>query len=73
MYSIAISMNPHIIDLGPLSIDWRGLMGALALIVGLARTVYLAKRAGMKIEQLFGPLLAAIVVGFIVSRLFERG
>jgi len=40
-------MNPDIVDLGSLSIDWHGIMVVLALICGLALTFYLAKKDGL--------------------------
>jgi phosphatidylglycerol:prolipoprotein diacylglycerol transferase len=64
-------MNPDIVELGPFSIEWHGVLTVVALICGLALTMYLAKKAGMQIEQLFAPMLVAIIAGIIMSRLFH--
>ena len=71
MYSITISMNPDIVDLGPISIDWHGIMVVLALVCGMTLTLYLAKKSNMKIEQLLAPILVAVIAGILVSRLFH--
>ena len=47
MYAIEISMDPKIVQLGSLSIDWHGIMVVLALVCGVALTFYLAKKTGL--------------------------
>ncbi|MFC1951387.1 prolipoprotein diacylglyceryl transferase [Chloroflexota bacterium] len=69
MYVITISMDPEIVDLwGQFTIDWHGIMVVLALVCGVALTLYLAKKEGMQLDQLFAPLIAAVIGGILISR-----
>ena len=69
MYVITISMDPEIVDLwGGFTIDWHGIMVVLALVCGMALTLYLAKKEGWKLDELFAPLIAAVIGGILISR-----
>ena len=71
MNSITISMDPVIVDLGPFAIEWHGITTVLALLSGLALTVFLARKNDIKAEQIVAPLFVAIIAGIIGSRLFH--
>lgn len=46
MYTITVSFDPKIVDLGPITIDWHGILTVIALVCGLGLTFYLAKKTG---------------------------
>jgi len=97
MYTITISMDPDIVELfGRFPIDWHGMFTVLALVCGLALTLYLAKKSGFLsqytktdenedgeagdatkkkpsgvIDQLLPIMLAAIIGGILMSRIFH--
>jgi len=69
MYVITISMDPEIVDLwGQFTIDWHGIMVVLALVCGVALTLYLARKEGWKLDELLAPLIAAVIGGILISR-----
>ena len=72
MNSITISMDPRITELfGRFPLEWHGVMVVLGLLSGLVLTAYLAKKSGTKIDDLVGPIFAAIIGGIIFSRVFH--
>ncbi len=69
MYVITISMDPEIVNLwGEFTIDWHGIMVVIGLVCGVALTLYLAKKEGWKLDELFAPLIAAVIGGILISR-----
>jgi len=71
MYSITIGLDPDIVDLGSFSLNWHGILTVLAVIAGFAAIVYFIRKDGWKAEEVFTPVICAIIGGIIFSRLFH--
>jgi phosphatidylglycerol:prolipoprotein diacylglycerol transferase len=69
------SPGPIIFEIGPITVRWYGLLIALAILIGVTLSQYLAKRRGVKPELLgdlaIWLLLAAIPCARIYYVLFE--
>lgn len=66
---MTIGLDPTIVDLGPISIEWHGLFMAIGIAVGLGLTVPLARRLGFSDDTILSAAFGAILFGFIGARL----
>jgi phosphatidylglycerol:prolipoprotein diacylglycerol transferase len=64
-----IGLDPEIARIGSLSIGWHGVLMFIGIAVGLALTLPLAKRLGIKHETTYTAAIWAVVFGFIGARL----
>lgn len=71
MYSISIGMNPNIADIGPFTLNWHGIMTALAVVVGFLLTLYLARKSGITANEAAPIVLSGIVGGIVFARVFH--
>lgn len=65
------SPGPIIVQLGPLSLRWYGLMTAVAIVVGLWLLDRQARAEGLPADDVIGCAGWAAVTGYIGARLYE--
>lgn len=66
---IHIGLDPTVANLGPITIEWHGVLMAIGIAVGLALTVPLARRLGFSDDNIITAALFAIFFGFVGARL----
>ena len=64
-----IGLDPEIARIGSLSIGWHGVLMFIGIAVGLALTLPLARKVGIKSEITYTAAIWAVVFGFIGARL----
>lgn len=69
--SIEIGIDPILFSIGSFEIGWHGIMVALAVIVGIGASVWLAKGVGIKREVIYSAAPWAIIGGIIGARAFH--
>ena len=60
-----IGLDPEIARIGSLSIGWHGVLMFIGIAVGLALTLPLARKLGIKSEITYTAAIWAVVFGFI--------
>jgi len=63
---VPVNIDPVLIDLGPLSIRWYGVLVTAALLISMFVTEYYAKKLGQdpdKVADLYVPMILAIIIG----------
>ena len=68
---ITISIDPILMQLGPVALTWHGLLAALGVAVGFAVVLWEANRLGIQADDVYTAAIIAIPVGFIGARLFH--
>lgn len=63
-----IGLDPIITKIGSLTIGWHGILMFIGTVAGVALTLYLARRVGIKDEITFSAALWAVVFGFVGAR-----
>jgi len=68
---IEIGIDPTILNLGPLAVGWHGLFTALAVILAVLLTAWLAKRGGIREDDVYSTALWAVPGGIVGARLIH--
>ena len=68
---INVSLDPVILQLGPLQLGWHGLFSALALVVGVWLGLWRAARLGLPVDPVMTGVGWAIAGGVVGARLFH--
>jgi phosphatidylglycerol:prolipoprotein diacylglycerol transferase len=71
LLAIEIGINPILFNIGSFEIGWHGVMVALAVIVGIGISLWLAKGSGIKRENIYGVAPWVVLGGIIGARLFH--
>ena len=66
-----VTIDPIILQLGPVQLGWHGLFSALALIVGVWVGAWRAARLGLPVDPLMTAIGWAIAGGVVGARLFH--
>ena len=61
-------VDPTVLKLGPINIQWYGLLVVIGILLGTRIATYLAKEAGEDPENIWDMLLVAVVLGIIGAR-----
>ncbi len=69
--TIRIGIDPNLFNIGSLTIGWHGLMVVLAVIVGVAVPLWLAKGGGIDRSTVYAIAPWAILGGIVGARLFH--
>ena len=69
--SIEIGFDPIIFNIGSFEVAWHGVMVVLAVITGVAASMWFAKGTGIKKETIIGFAPWAVLGGIIGARLFH--
>ena len=69
--TISIGINPDLFDIGSLTIGWHGVMVVLAVAVGVAVPLWLAKGTNIDRSTIYAIAPWAILGGFIGARLLH--
>ncbi len=62
-------VNPTLLSIGPITVQWYGVLVVTGILLGANVAVYLAKDAGKNPEYVWDMLLAAVILGIIGARL----
>jgi phosphatidylglycerol:prolipoprotein diacylglycerol transferase len=65
---LTIGVDPDICEVGPVTVEWHGLLMALGIGVALALAIYLTRKDHLPQEYLLSPALWAIVGGMLGAR-----
>lgn len=68
---ITISIDPNLMQIGPLVLTWHGVLAALGVAVGFAVVLWEANRLGINTDDVYTAAIITIPVGFIGARLFH--
>ena len=69
--TIRIGINPDLFDIGSLTIGWHGIMVVLAVIVGVAVPLWLAKGTKIDRETIYAIAPWAVLGGIVGARLIH--
>lgn len=64
------SPGPDIVNLGPLTLRWYGLLIALAVLIGVALSQYLAKKRGIDPEKVGDMVIWLVIAAIPCARLY---
>ncbi len=62
-------VNPILVQLGPITVHWYGLLVVTGILLGAQVAAYLAKRAGEDPDQVWDMLMVAVIAGIIGARI----
>lgn len=62
-------VNPVLIQLGPITVHWYGLLVVTGILLGAQVAAYLAKRAGEDPDRVWDMLMVAVIAGIIGARI----
>jgi phosphatidylglycerol---prolipoprotein diacylglyceryl transferase len=62
-------VNPVLIQFGPLTVHWYGLLVVTGILLGAYVATYLAERAGENPERIWDMLMIAVIAGIIGARI----
>src|SRR3990172_9381043 len=65
---ITINIDPVLLQAGPFTVRWYGLMIALALLTGIAVAAREARRKGIAEDEIYSFALWAVIAGVIGAR-----
>jgi len=69
--TIKVGIDPNLLDIGSLTIGWHGVMVVLAVIVGVAVPLWLAKGGGIDRNTVYAIAPWAVLGGIIGARLIH--
>jgi len=61
-------IDPILLELGPITIQWYGILVVTGIVLGANIATYLAKQAGEDPENIWDMLLVAVILGIIGAR-----
>lgn len=62
-------VGPVLVELGPISIYWYGILVVTGILLGATVAAYLAKRDGTDPDRIWDMLMVAVIVGIIGARI----
>lgn len=71
MMALTIGLNPILVESGPLSITWHGVLMVLAVVSGILIPAWLARSRGLAKEGVYAIALWAMPWGLVGARLFH--
>ena len=66
---MTIGMDPNIGNVGSFTVEWHGLLMALAIVFGVAFALYLARRDNFPTEHILPGVIWAVIAGLIGARI----